>query len=213
MDQGSAAASLWWTFWRSYLNTVFAPWWQAGKVPVSKDPLDLSITPGDAPLDEDLEAWTLGDPASAAFAGPHGTGPANAPAAIAAAFKEAVAHLSAKLGGGPATWTWGRIHARSFPSITGDPGLGYGPRAAGGDAFTEDAADGGLDASTGPSWRMIAALGPGGVSARGVYPGGQSENPASPWYANLVGLWWDGQYLPVPVPGSTGGAITWSLRG
>jgi penicillin amidase len=60
---------------------------------------------------------------------------------------------------------------------------------------------------------MIAALGPGGVSARGVYPGGQSENPASPWYANLVGLWWNGQYLPVPVPGSTGGAITWSLRG
>jgi penicillin amidase len=213
MDQGSAAASLWWTFWRSYLNTVFAPWWQAGKVPVSKDPLDLSITPGDAPLDEDLEAWTLGDPANAAFTGPRGKGPANAAAAIAAAFKKAVAHLSVQLGGAPATWTWGRIHERSFPSITGDPGLGYGPRAAGGDPFTEDAADGGLDASTGPSWRMIAALGTGGISARGVYPGGQSENPASPWYANLVGLWWDGQYLPVPVPGSTGGAIAWSLRG
>jgi penicillin amidase len=26
MDSGSAAASLWWTFWGSYLNTVFAPW-------------------------------------------------------------------------------------------------------------------------------------------------------------------------------------------
>ena len=37
MDSGSAAASLWWTFWGSYLNAVFAPWWQAGKVPVSKD--------------------------------------------------------------------------------------------------------------------------------------------------------------------------------
>ena len=213
MDQGSAAASLWWTFWGSYLNTVFAPWWQAGKVPVSKDPLALGISPGVAPLDEDLEAWTLGDPSNAAFAGPQGRGPANAPTAIVAAFKKAVAHLSAKLGGAPATWTWGRIHSRSFPSITGAAGLGYGPRAAGGDPFTEDAADGGLDASTGPSWRMIAALGPGGVSARGVYPGGQSENPASPWYTNLVELWWDGKYLPVPVPGSTGGAVTWSLRG
>jgi penicillin amidase len=213
MSQESAAASLWWTFWGSYLNTVFAPWWQAAKVPVSKDPLGLAISPGIAPLDEDLEAWTLRDPANAAFAGPGGDGPANAAAAIVASFKQAVAHLSAKLGGAPSTWTWGRIHARSFPSITGAASLGYGPRAAGGDPFTEDAADGGLDASTGPSWRMIAALGPGGVSAQGIYPGGQSENPASPWYANLVDLWWDGKYLPLPVPGSTGGAVTWSLRG
>ena len=130
-----------------------------------------------------------------------------------ASFKKAVAHLSAKLGGAPATWTWGRIHSRSFPSITGADGLGYGPRPAGGDPFTEDAADGGLDASTGPSWRMIAALSAAGVSAQGVYPGGQSENPASPWYVNLVALWWDGKYLPVPAPGALAGRTAWSLRG
>jgi penicillin G amidase len=213
MTTGSAAASLWWTFWGSYLNTVFAPWWQAAKVPASKDPLDLAVTAGLAPLDEDLEAWTLGDQSNAAFAGPTGHGPPAAPAAITAAFKEAVAHLSGKLGGGPATWTWGRLHSRSFPSITGADGLGYGPRPAGGDPFTEDAADGGLDASTGPSWRMIAELSAAGVSARGIYPGGQSENPASPWYDNLTELWWDGQYLPVPVPGSTTGTTTWRLDG
>jgi penicillin G amidase len=180
---------------------------------VSKDPLVLAIATGDAPLDEDLEAWTLGDPSNAAFAGPKGHGPANAPAAIVAAFKRAVAHLSAKLGGAPATWTWGRIHTRSFPSITGASGLGYGPRAAGGDPFTEDAADGGLDASTGPSWRMIAALAPSGISARGVYPGGQSENPASPWYENLIETWWNGEYLAIPVPGQPAGPVTWSLHG
>jgi penicillin G amidase len=39
------------------------------------------------------------------------------------------------------------------------------------------------------------------------------ENPASPWYANLIPLWWDGQYLPVPVPGSVGDGATWTLRG
>ena len=140
-------------------------------------------------------------------------GPGTASAAIVAAFKKAVAHLSKKLGGAPSTWTWGRLHSRSFPSITGAAGLGYGPRAAGGDPFTEDAADGGLVARTGPSWRMIAALDAGGVSARGVYPGGQSENPASPWYANLVPLWWDGKYLPVPAPGRPAGTTTWSLHG
>jgi penicillin amidase len=213
MDQDSAAASLWWTFWGSYVNAVFVPWWHAGKVPLSKDRLDLTPTAGVAPLNEDLEAWTLGDQSNAAFAGPDGKGPGTADAAITAAFKKAVSHLSAKLGGAPATWTWGRIHTRSFPSITGADGLGYGPRAAGGDPFTEDAADGGLNASTGPSWRMIAALGPSGVSAQGVYPGGQSENPASPWYTNLVPLWWDGKYLPIPVPGSSAGPTAWRLNG
>jgi penicillin amidase len=231
MDQGSAAASLWWTFWGSYLNAVFAPWWQAGKVPVSKDPLDLSISPGIAPLDEDLEAWTLSDPSNAAFAGPRGQGPRTASAAIVAAFKKAVAHLSAKLGGAPATWTWGRLHTRSFPSITGADGLGYGPRAAGGDPYTEDAADGGLNSPTGPSWRMIVALGnsvdtappllpdtpsassQSGVYAVGVYPGGQSENPASPWYENLIDAWWNGEYLAIPVPGQPAGQVTWRLHG
>jgi penicillin amidase len=224
MEQDSAAASLWWTFWGSYLNAVFAPWWQAGKVPVSEDRLGLAITPGLFPLDEDLEAWTLHDPSNAAFAGApghgagtaHGSskhGPGTASAAIVTAFKKAVAHLSDRLGGAPATWTWGKIHSRSFPSLVGADGLGYGPRPAGGDPFTEDAADGGLNASAGPSWRMIAALSANGVSAQGVYPGGQSENPASPWYANLVPLWWDGKYLPVPVPGAPAGRIVWSLRG
>jgi penicillin amidase len=213
MDAGSAAASVWWTFWTSYLNRVFAPWWQAGKVPASEDPVALGVSPESAPLDEDLEAWTLGDPSNAAFAGPDGHGPGTAPAAIVAAFGQAVTHLAGTLGGAPASWSWGRLHTRSFPSLTGADGLGYGPRAAGGDPFTEDAADGGLDATAGPSWRMVAALSGSGVTAEGVYPGGQSENPASPWYANLVPLWWDGTYLPLPAPGSRAGTVSWSLGG
>ena len=32
-----------------------------------------------------------------------------------------------------------------------------------------------------------------GPFAEAIYPGGQSEDPASPWYANLVGDWWAGQ--------------------
>lgn len=59
----------------------------------------------------------------------------------------------------------------------------------------------------------VRTLGTAGVSAEGVYPGGQSENPASPWYANLIPLWWDGQYLPVPAPGSVGDDVKWTLNG
>jgi penicillin G amidase len=124
-----------------------------------------------------------------------------------------VAHLAATLGGAPSSWTWGRLHTREFPSLSGADGLGYGPRADGGDPFTPDAADGGLTANTGPSWRMIVDLSGAGVSAEGVYPGGQSENPASPWYDDQIPLWWDGRYLPVPVPGRAAGSLTWTLTG
>ena len=44
----------------------------------------------------------------------------------------------------------------------------------------------------GPSWRMVVALGPR-VRAYGVYPGGQSGNPGSPFYNNLLETWRVGQ--------------------
>jgi len=214
MTVGSAAATVWWTFWGDYVSDVFQPWWNAARVPVGKDRSGLTAGIGLVPLDEDLQAWTLSDPSNAAFAGPTGHhGPPNAAAAMVTAFGKAVAHLAGVYGGSPSSWTWGREHSRSFPSLTGASGLGYGPRPAGGDPFTEDAADGGLDASVGPSWRMIVSFASAGPSAQGVYPGGQSENPASPWYANLIPLWWDGRYLPVPAPGSQAGPIRWTLDG
>ena len=210
MAENSAAASVWWTFWGDYLSDVFQPWWNRAKVPVHKDSAGLAVSVGQFSLDEDLEAWTLGDPANPAFSLPSGQ-PRTAPQVIQKAFATAVAHLAATLGGAPSSWAWGRLHTREFPAVSGADGLGYGPRAAGGDLFTPDAADGGLTATTGPSWRMIVTLSGAGVSAEGVYPGGQSENPASPWYDDQVPLWWDGQYLPVPVPGRPAGSLTWTL--
>jgi penicillin amidase len=76
---------------------------------------------------------------------------------------------------------------------------------------------------------IVGWSGPGRPVGEGIYPGGQSENPASPWYANLVGDWWNGRYLPMPwLPGggapasasaaaassaSAGGdAVSWELR-
>ena len=41
----------------------------------------------------------------------------------------------------------------------------------------------------GPSWRMIVSLEKTGVKAWGVYPGGQSGNPGSPFYGNLMEAW------------------------
>jgi penicillin G amidase len=210
MTEGSAAAAVWWTFLGDYLSDTFQPWWTRARVPVRKDPEGLDVSADQVSLVENLEAWTVSDPANPAFSLPSGQR-RTAPQVMRAAFATAVAHLAATLGGTPAAWAWGRLHTREFPALSGADGLGYGPRPAGGDPFTPDAADGGLTSTTGPSWRMIVTLSAAGVTAEGVYPGGQSENPASPWYGDLVPLWWDGADLPVPVPGRSAGPLTWTL--
>jgi penicillin amidase len=210
MATQSAAATVWWTFWGDYLKAVFQPWWTHAKVRTGKDPGGLDVSVGQFSLDEDLQAWTLNDPSNPAFSLPSGA-QRTAPQVMRQALATAVAHLSATLGGAPASWSWGRIHSREFPAVSGANGLGYGPRPSGGDLFTPDAADGGLTASTGPSWRMIVTLSRSGVTAEGIYPGGQSENPASPWYDNLIPLWWDGKYLPVPAPAHPAGPLTRTL--
>ena len=47
--------------------------------------------------------------------------------------------------------------------------------------------------SHGPSWRMIVHL-TNETEAYGVYPGGQSGNPGSPFYDNMVDAWSQGKY-------------------
>jgi penicillin G amidase len=214
MARTSAAAAVWWTFWTDYLDAVFQPWWRAAKVPVRKDRPGLALSPqGQFSLDQVLAYWTASDPANSAFSPPGGAH-RTAPEVMRAAFATAVAHLTAVLGGTPPGWQWGRIHSRQFPSITQVDALGYGPRPSGSDAWTVNAADGGLVSHQGPSWRMIVAwTGARATSGQGVYPGGQSENPASPWYSDQMADWWDGRYLPMPPAGGfPAGPIVWSLR-
>jgi penicillin G amidase len=212
MNADSAAAAVWYSFWSDYLSAVFQRWWTAARVPVGKDPGNINVSMQQASLDEDLQAWTLTDPGNRAFTPPGGAH-RTASQVMRSAFAAAVAHLSASLGGTPDSWTWGRLHSTQIPSLTGAAALGYGPRPAGGDQFTVKAADGYPVSSQGPSWRMIVEwTGHGQVTAQDVYPGGQSENPASPWYSDLIADWWDGRYETMPPAGGyPAGSAQWSL--
>ena len=75
------------------------------------------------------------------------------------------------------------------------------------------AADGGLVSHAGPSWRMIVDwTGRDSATGEGVYPGGQSENPASPWYSDQMADWWNGRYLTMPPAGGySAGPVLWTL--
>lgn len=55
-----------------------------------------------------------------------------------------------------------------------------------------------VNASTrthGPSWRMVVSMEKTGVKAWGVYPGGQSGNPGSPYYNSMLDAWTKGNYF------------------
>lgn len=49
----------------------------------------------------------------------------------------------------------------------------------------------------GPSWRMIVSLEESKIKMWGVYPGGQSGNPGSTYYSNMLDPWSAGKYFPL----------------
>lgn len=131
----------------------------------------------------------LSQPSSPFFTPPEAGHSVTASTVGREALGQAVATLTRKFGPNQNDWRWDRLHFREFPSLGGMAGLSYGPRGSSGDAWTVDAADGGLLSEAGPSWRMIVAFGDRGYA---IYPGGQSENPPSPWYENQIADWFDG---------------------
>jgi penicillin amidase len=203
MEIGSAAATIWWTFWQKYLSLTFDPWWKSHSVTVNRAEMN------DA-LGQDLEAWTLGDPGNAAFTLSGPTQTAND--LMREAFRSTVASLSKQLGPDPQTWVWGKIHTRVLENLAQISGLNYGPRPDRGDGNTPMAA-GDLPSTQGPSWRMVVDW--GSNTFLGIYPGGQSENPTSAWYDNRVETWWDGLYGPMlnaDQASASAGAFAWTLK-
>jgi penicillin amidase len=49
----------------------------------------------------------------------------------------------------------------------------------------------------GPSWRMVVSLEKSGIKAWAAYPGGQSGDPGSIHYTDMLGRWLQGQYFPL----------------
>jgi len=205
METGSAAASMWWTFWQAYLSQTFDSIWKAKNVTVDRHELDDALS-------QYLETLTLKSPPSCGLACSPSIAAPSQDAALRAAFHAAFSALQTTLGADPASWTWGRLHTRELENLAQVSGLSYGPRADRGDGNTPLAA-GGFPSTHGPSWRMVVDWGTHTFS--GIYPGGQSENPASTWYTNRVDMWWNGLYAPMLSADQAAfapGAATWAMQ-
>jgi penicillin amidase len=103
-------------------------------------------------------------------------------------FQAAIDKLNQDYGSFGDGWKWGYVNNTDIGHVGQVPGLGRV------DIFT----DGGRESvnavrgSHGPSWRMVVEVGPE-IKAWGIYPGGQSGNPGSKYYDNMIDDWVDGK--------------------
>ena len=103
---------------------------------------------------------------------------------IRAAFKFAVDSLQRKYGALGTAWRWGNVKHTHVPHLAKIAGFGSKFLDIGGSKTSVNA----MSESNGPSWRMVVALGEV-VKAYGVFPGGESGNPGSFYYDDMVDTW------------------------
>lgn len=107
--------------------------------------------------------------------------------AVEHALAEAVNQLTAELGRDWTQWRWGRLHARAFPH----------PVVRAFDLPAVERPGGaGTVAADGASFREILVVGDWDESLVTNTPG-QSGQPGSPFYRNLLPLWAEDEYFPL----------------
>lgn len=86
---------------------------------------------------------------------------------------------------------WYKVKNTTINHLTKIPAFGYTGLKVGGWGNTINA----VKQTHGPSWRMIVEMGRDSIRAYGVYPGGQSGNPGSSRYADMLNHWVEGKYF------------------
>lgn len=120
-------------------------------------------------------------------------------------FEQAVQELTKRFGADMSRWTYGQAeyhHITIRHMLSGAVNshlrqrFDIGPIPRGGDGFTVNNTDNNAAQSLGASFRIIVDLADWDRSL-GVNTPGQSGDPASPHYRDLVELWAQGKYFPI----------------
>jgi penicillin amidase len=109
----------------------------------------------------------------------------------------AVDRIERQFGKDPAQWQWGKLHQLTLSHATGNRAWGLGPVARPGDANTVNATSGAaLRQTNGASWREVLDVGNWDRSVMTNVPG-ESGDPASKHYGDLLADWAAGRYHPM----------------
>jgi penicillin amidase len=118
-------------------------------------------------------------------------------------FAKAVQSLRDQFGTDLERWRWKNINKLEIRSLLGQPEMARSGGPVPGSSFTVNPGGDIGPVGGGASWRMIVDFGDVSKSV-GVYPGGQSENPADGHYADQMDFWAHGKYLPLSIVNNPG---------
>ena len=99
-------------------------------------------------------------------------------------FKTTVGQLTEMYGLPGPKWAWGKVRGTDIYHLVQIPGLNCIDLVSPGNSATVNA----LRRTFGPSWRMVVTWEPD-VKGWGIYPGGQTGNPGSRFYDNMIDDW------------------------
>jgi len=194
--------------WDKYLNansegaSIFGKWWVAFYDAVWADSFADDKMVLNRPSMDRTEELLMKEPTSVWFDDTRTPIKETAADILSRTFNIAVDELS-KQNGKPGNWQWGKVKKFEVSHLANLDGFGSGNFATGGAGSTINALTGG----SGPSWRMVVQMGPN-VKGYGILPGGESGNPGSFFYADMLQTWKDGKlkellYLQSPDQKST----------
>lgn len=107
-------------------------------------------------------------------------------------FQTALSNFEHRYGPFGDNWQWGYVENTDIDHVGQLPGLGRKNLFTDGGRESVNATRG----SHGPSWRMVVELGPK-IKGYGIYPGGQSGNPGSENYDDMIDDWNAGKLYPL----------------
>ncbi len=189
----SVAPTIWAQWFNLYRSQVWDDEWESRGIERADGSWGFSGNNRREPMLEVLERMTREEPRSQWF-DHRGTPLVEDRDAIAQeSFRQTLAQLRMKFSNDPANWKWGKINLLHVDSLLPRPELARDGGPVVGNDFTLNPGGNLGQVGSGASWRMLVDFADTRQSV-GVYPGGQSENPASPQYADQMPLWARGEY-------------------
>jgi len=164
--------------------TVFELWWQLFNQAIWEDDFANSALELRYPSRDRTIRLVQQEPQSTWFDNRNTPQKETLTELVNTSFRAATDSLQRQLGTIGNKWQWAAYKKTSIQHIANLPGFGKQNLNMGGGRGIVNA----TSERHGPSWRMVVALGPQ-VQGYGVFPGGQSGNPGSFYYDNMIETW------------------------
>lgn len=195
-DPDAIGPVIWLRWFQHYRAAVWDDEWEPRGIKKADGSWGFTGNNRREPMLEVLEYITREHPNSIWFDDRRTPGRESRDEIVLRSFETAVASLKRQFGDDIGRWAWKGINVLRIPSLSRQEALARTEGPVPGTCFTVNPGSNIGYVGGGASWRMIVDFARPSAGV-GVYPGGQSENPASRHYDDQMRLWATGEYLPL----------------